>query len=225
MKTLTLSALAIALLSLYGCKKDETLSSGGDSTKTSETQTDEQKPASNRTLVGGPMKDGEDVAVMETSAGKIILRFFPNKAPETVKNFIKLANQKFYDGIKFHRTIPGFMIQGGDPNTKDQPQQTWGAGGPGYTIRDEVNDMKHEPGILSMAKTSEPNSGGSQFFIMTGVAPHLDGVHTIFGEVVQGMDVVDNIVRTPTTDQNGTVDPKMAKTITSVKIEKWPLKG
>jgi cyclophilin family peptidyl-prolyl cis-trans isomerase len=169
------------------------------------------------------MKDGEDVAVMETSAGKILIRFFPNKAPETVKNWIKLAESKFYDGTKFHRTIPGFMIQGGDPNTKDGPQQTWGTGGPGYTIKDELNDIAHEPGILSMAHAG-PNTGGSQFFIMVGVAPHLNNVHTAFGEVVEGMNVVDKIVATPTSDQNGTVQADMVKTIKSVKIVKWPAK-
>jgi cyclophilin family peptidyl-prolyl cis-trans isomerase len=115
------------------------------------------------------------------------------------------------------------MIQGGDPNTKDGPQQTWGTGGPGYTIKDELNDIAHEPGILSMAHAG-PNTGGSQFFIMVGVAPHLNNVHTAFGEVVEGMNVVDKIVATPTSDQNGTVQADMVKTIKSVKIVKWPAK-
>lgn len=226
MKTVTLSAIALLALGFVGCQNEEEKPAPppADSPNTVDTKTEEQKPAENGKLVGGPMKDGEDVAVMETTAGTILIRFFPDKAPETVKNFIKLANSKFYDGVKFHRTIQGFMIQGGDPNTKDKPQDSWGTGGPGYTIKDEFSDVSHTRGILSMANTGQPNSSGCQFFIMVADNPGLDHKYSVFGEVVKGMDVADSIVATPVTDGNGTVVAEMAKTIRSVKIEKWPIK-
>ena len=147
-----------------------------------------------RKLVGGPMKDGEDVVVMETSAGKIVLRLFPGKAPKTVENFEKLVKKGFYDGIKFHRTIPGFMIQGGDPNTKDPkaPRERHGTGGPGYTIRDEINERPYLRGTVGMALDWR-DTGGSQFFISLSPQPHLDAKYTVFGRVIDGMDVVDKI--------------------------------
>lgn len=226
MKTLSLSLASLFALGLFGCQSEEQppAAPASESPSSVETKTEEQKPETPRELVGGPMKDGEDVAVMETTAGRIVIRFFPDKAPETVKNFIKLANSKFYDGVKFHRTIQGFMIQGGDPNTKDKPQSSWGTGGPGYTIKDEFSDVSHTRGILSMANTGQPNSSGCQFFIMVADNPGLDHKYSVFGEVVEGMNVADNIVATPVTDGNGTVVAEMAKTIKSVKIEKWPLK-
>ncbi|HMQ10270.1 MAG TPA: peptidylprolyl isomerase [Oligoflexia bacterium] len=131
---------------------------------------------------------------METSMGNIELEFFPDKAPKHVKNFIKLAQDDFYDGTRFHRVIPGFMIQGGDPNSKSDDRSKHGTGGPGYSIDAEFNDTKHLRGILSMARSSDPDSAGSQFFIMTDNAPHLDGQYTAFGRVTSGMDVVDKIV-------------------------------
>ncbi len=133
-------------------------------------------------------------AIMETSMGNIELEFFPDKAPKHVKNFIKLAQDDFYDGTRFHRVIPGFMIQGGDPNSKSDDRSKHGTGGPGYSIDAEFNDTKHLRGILSMARSSDPDSAGSQFFIMTDNAPHLDGQYTAFGRVTSGMDVVDKIV-------------------------------
>lgn len=228
MKRLTL-ALALPLLFAFGCQKDETAppKEAPPTDVTGQTEphaTDEQKPDEPRKLVGGEMKDGEDVAVMETTAGTIVLRFFPKEAPKTVENFQKLAKKGYYDGTKFHRTIEGFMIQGGDPNTKGGDPSTWGQGGPGYTIKDELNDIQHTPGILSMAKTSAPDTGGSQFFIMVGDAHHLDRVHTAFGEVVKGMDVVHKIEHTQLSGPNGQVDPGAAASIKSLKIEKWPLK-
>jgi peptidyl-prolyl cis-trans isomerase B (cyclophilin B) len=232
----TVLALVFPFLFLSGCNKEEPTSAPSEpNTASSESMTiepdtkepetkPEQAPA--RKLVGGEMKDGENVAVMETTAGQIVLRFFPKVAPNTVDNFIKLAKKGFYEGIRFHRIIPGFMIQGGDPNSKSGDPMTWGSGGPGYNIKDELNDVKHEPGILSMAKTAAPDSGGSQFFIMVGTAPTLDRVHTAFGEVVKGMDVVDKIVQTPSMDpQSGAAVPDKAVVIKSVKIEKWPLKA
>jgi peptidyl-prolyl cis-trans isomerase B (cyclophilin B) len=129
-------------------------------------------------------------ATIETEKGKIVLDLFPKEAPGTVNNFVFLARDGYYNGLIFHRVIPDFMIQGGDPTGT-------GAGGPGYTIKDEVKDNphKHERGTLSMAKTQAPDSGGSQFFITHVPTPHLDGIHTVFGKVREGQDVVDKIAK------------------------------
>jgi cyclophilin family peptidyl-prolyl cis-trans isomerase len=137
----------------------------------------------------------DSVAVLETDMGTIVISFFPEDAPKTVENFKKLVQEGFYDGTYFHRVIPGFMIQGGDPNTKDQNRMNDGMGGPGYTIRGEFNHHKHVRGIVSMARKSDPNSAGSQFFICVAAAPYLDGQYAAFGKVIQGMDVVDRIVQ------------------------------
>ncbi len=125
-------------------------------------------------------------ATITTRLGKIVVSFLPDKAPLHVKNFITLAEQGFYNGTPFHRVIPGFMIQGGDPSGN-------GTGGPGYTIRAEFNDVKHVPGVVSMARSRDPNSAGSQFFIMVGASPHLDGQYSAFGRVVEGQDVAEKI--------------------------------
>ena len=130
-------------------------------------------------------------ATITTKFGTIIVKFFPDLAPLHVKNFISLAEAGFYNGTPFHRVIPGFMIQGGDPAGN-------GTGGPGYTIPAEFSKTKkHTAGILSMARASDPNSAGSQFFLMVAPAPSLDGQYSIFGEVVEGMDAVNKIVATP----------------------------
>ncbi len=133
-------------------------------------------------------------AVIETKFGQITLKFFPDLAPNHVDNFIKLAKEGFYDGTIFHRVIPGFMIQGGDPNSKDQDKSRHGTGGPGYTIKAEFNKTPHKRGILSMARSSQPDTAGSQFFICVADAPYLDGNYTAFGEVSSGIEVVDKIV-------------------------------
>ena len=132
--------------------------------------------------------------VIETNHGKIIFNLLPDIAPETVRNFIKLADSGFYDGTLFHRVIPGFMIQGGDPNTKGQDKASWGTGGPGYTIKAEFNSRSHLRGVVSMARSMDPDSAGSQFFIVTTDSTFLDGQYTAFGEVEEGMDVADKIV-------------------------------
>ena len=130
-------------------------------------------------------------ATITTKFGKIVVKFFPDLAPMHVKNFITLAEAGFYNGSPFHRVIPGFMIQGGDPTGT-------GTGGPGYTIDAEfTTKKKHTAGVLSMARTSNPNSAGSQFFVMVAPSPHLDGQYSIFGEVVEGLDVVNKIVSSP----------------------------
>lgn len=131
---------------------------------------------------------------IETKFGKIIFKMLPELAPEHVRNFVKLAQSGFYDGTLFHRVIPGFMIQGGDPNTKTLDKSKWGMGGPGYTIKAEFNTRSHLRGIVSMARAMDPNSAGSQFFIVTSDSTFLDRQYTVFGEVLQGMEVADQIV-------------------------------
>ncbi|HTZ18857.1 MAG TPA: peptidylprolyl isomerase [Dissulfurispiraceae bacterium] len=139
----------------------------------------------------------ETHAIMETKFGDIELRFFPDVAPGHVSNFIELAKKGFYDGTTFHRVIPGFMIQGGDPNSKDPDKSRHGMGGPGYNINAEFNEKPHKRGTLSMARSANPDSAGSQFFICVADAPFLDRQYTVFGEVVSGMEAVDAIVNQP----------------------------
>ena len=127
-------------------------------------------------------------AVIEMDAGKIVIEFYEQDAPETVANFIKLAKKGFYNSLSFHRVEPGFVVQGGDPKGD-------GTGGPGYTIKDEFNSRKHLTGTVAMARTPAPNSAGSQFYICLGPQPFLDGKYTVFGQVVDGMDIVMKIKR------------------------------
>lgn len=137
-------------------------------------------------------------AIIKTKFGDMEVVFFPDKAPKHVENFVTLAKSGFYNGTIFHRVIPGFMIQGGDPNTKDPKKpETYGMGGPGHRVNAEFNDIPHRRGILSMARTNDPNSAGSQFFIVVKDSNFLDGQYTVFGEVVKGMEVADQIVNLP----------------------------
>jgi len=133
-------------------------------------------------------------AIIETNHGKIILNLLPDNAPETVRSFIKLVESKFYDGTLFHRVIPGFMIQGGDPNSKQLDKSKWGTGGPGYNLKAEFNSRSHLRGIVSMARSTDPDSAGSQFFIITTDSTFLDNQYTVFAEVIEGMEVADTIV-------------------------------
>jgi len=133
-------------------------------------------------------------ANIETNFGKISFKLIPELAPETVRNFEKLAKEGFYDGTLFHRVIPGFMIQGGDPNTKTDNKSSWGTGGPGYNIKAEFSSRSHLRGIVSMARSQDPDSAGSQFFIVTSDSTFLDRQYTVFGEVTEGMDIADKIV-------------------------------
>ena len=142
-------------------------------------------------------KMAETTAVIETKFGNLELKFFPDAAPNHVKNFIDLAKKGFYDGTIFHRVIPGFMIQAGDPNTKNPDRSKHGMGGPGYTVKAEFSDKPHKRGTLSMARAADPNSAGSQFFICVAPASFLDKQYTVFGEVVSGMEVADKIVSAP----------------------------
>lgn len=131
---------------------------------------------------------------IETKFGNILFKLLPDLAPETVRNFEKLAKDGFYDGTLFHRVIPGFMIQGGDPNTKTSNKGSWGMGGPGYTVKAEFNSRSHLRGIVSMARAQDPDSAGSQFFIVTTDSTFLDRQYTVFGEVIEGIEVADKIV-------------------------------
>jgi peptidyl-prolyl cis-trans isomerase B (cyclophilin B) len=142
-------------------------------------------------------KMAQTTAVIETKFGNIELKFFPEAAPNHVNNFIELAKKGFYDGTTFHRVIPGFMIQGGDPNSRNLDKSTHGMGGPGYSIKAEFNDRPHKKGTLSMARAQHPDSAGSQFFICVADAPFLDRKYTVFGEVVSGMEVAEKIVNQP----------------------------
>ena len=154
------------------------------------------------------------VTITMDDGGVITLELYPNIAPETVNNFVSLVNKGFYDGLSFHRIIPGFMIQGGDPLGN-------GTGGPGYSIKGEFksngfrNDLRHERGVISMARAMDPNSAGSQFFIMHADAPHLDGSYAAFGKVIDGMGVVDSIASVRTNMFNDApVTPVVIKSIT-----------
>lgn len=175
-------------------------------------------------------ENGEEVAVIDTKFGRIVVRFYADKAPKHVENFKQLAKKGFYDGTKFHRIIPGFMIQGGDPNSKDADTSDDGMGGPGYMVDAEFNEVTHERGILSMARSSDPNSAGSQFFIVHAPSYNLDTQYTVFGRVVHdgtekrdaepnGLKVVDKIVMGKA-DGDKAVDPVAVK----VSIQKWPIK-
>ncbi|MBI5426756.1 MAG: peptidylprolyl isomerase [Nitrospinae bacterium] len=156
----------------------------------------------------------EEVAVIETTLGIVELKFFSDKAPGHVKNFKDLANKGFYNGTTFHRVIPGFMVQGGDPNTQSEDRATHGMGGPGYTIKAEFNDISHKRGIVSMARAQDPNSAGSQFFIVTKDSNFLDRNYTVFGEVAKGMDVVDKIVNSKRDARDNPVERIVMKSVT-----------
>ena len=153
----------------------------------------------------------KEVAVIETVHGTIKLEFFDDKAPGHVKNFKDLANKNFYDGTTFHRVIPGFMIQGGDPNSKSDNRSQHGTGGPGYSIDAEFNDVKHERGVLSMARSQDPNSAGSQFFICLGRLASLDNKYTVFGKVTEGLEVAHSIEKVPVTRERPNTPVVMTK--------------
>ena len=139
----------------------------------------------------------EQQAIIHTTLGDITLKFFPEVAPNHVNNFIELVKKGFYNGTTFHRVVPKFVIQGGDPNTKKPDRSSHGMGGPGYQLKAEFNNKPHRRGTLSMARSAHPDSAGSQFFICVADVPFLNGQYTAFGEVVKGMDVVDKIVSQP----------------------------
>ena len=175
-----------------------------------------KKPAAKTTKKEKSMSDYKDkVAVIQTTAGEIDIRFYPDVAPNHVKNFIDLAESGFYNGTKFHRVIPGFMVQGGDPNTKTTNTSSWGMGGSGKNVKAEFNTVSHKRGIVSMARSNDPNSASSQFFIVVKDSTFLDRQYTVFGQVTKGMDVADKIVNAP---RNAQDRPDSPVSITSIKI-------
>lgn len=160
------------------------------------------------------MANNNPIVTIEMQNGDIMkLELYPDVAPNTVNNFISLVNKGFYDGIKFHRVIRGFMIQGGDP-------EGTGMGGPGYSIKGEFtynnfkNDIKHTAGVISMARSQRPDSAGSQFFIMHKDAPHLDGSYAAFGKITEGMDIVNRIAETKTSYNDDPMEPQIMKKVT-----------
>ncbi len=190
--------------------------------------------AAGLSLLGQPVKptDAKDsgttgatneVAVMKTTEGTMVIAFWPDVAPKTVENFKKLARSGFYDGTAFHRIMKGFMIQGGDPNTKDPAKEaSYGQGGPGYKIKAEFNSRPHVKGVISMARSRDPDSAGSQFFICDGEVKSLDGKYTVFGKLIQGEDVLDKIANTPVIPGPGGEHSKPAKRVGVVKVEIVP---
>jgi len=153
--------------------------------------------------------------IIKTDFGSIKFSLLPDIAPETVRNFLELAKSGFYNGTLFHRVIPGFMIQGGDPNTKNPDKSMWGQGGPGYNLKAEFSPRSHLRGIVSMARSTDPDSAGSQFFIVTNDSTFLDKQYTVFGEVVDGMEVADKIVNLP---RDGNDCPKQEAKMLEVTI-------
>jgi cyclophilin family peptidyl-prolyl cis-trans isomerase len=159
-------------------------------------------------------KEMQIAGTISSNLGDIKLEFYPEHAPKTVENFRELANRGFYDGLIFHRIVPNFVIQGGDPNTRDLSNRTrWGTGGPGWNIKAEFNKNKHSRGTLSMARSQDPDSAGSQFFIVLKDSNFLDGQYTVFGRVISGMDIVDKIASLKTDSSDAPVDTETAKMI------------
>ncbi len=161
------------------------------------------------------MTNNDGVAIITTNFGNIELEFYPQDAPKTVENFKQLANRGFYNGLIFHRIVPDFVIQGGDPNTRDvNNKDKWGTGGPGWNIKAEFNKNKHSRGALSMARSQDPHSAGSQFFIVLKDSNFLDGQYTVFGRVVSGMEnVVDKIASLKTDARDAPIETGQAKII------------
>ncbi len=216
----TLVTLSLTVLIIFAaCKRAEnqTNASSG-STPTTQQPVKQETPPAQGKLAKWPADypvTGDSVAVISVSingapAGEMVAEFYPDKAPNHVRNFKWLADNQFYDGVKFHRVIKGFMLQGGDPTGT-------GGGGPGWQVNAEFNDVKHTKGILSMARTNDPNSAGSQFFVMDGTTPHLDGQYTAFGKVIKGIDIVDKVTAVPTTGPERSTPTQEIK-MTSVRI-------
>ena len=166
-------------------------------------------------------KTNEEVAVISTPRGEMVVEFWSDVAPKTVKNFKKLANDSFYDGTCFHRIVKGFMIQGGDPLTKDPSEESrWGTGDPGYKIKAEFNDRPHVRGVISMARSADPDSAGCQFFVCLGDADFLDGKYTAFGQLSDGDDALGDIGDTPVGPSGSGEDSKPMERIevTSIRV-------
>jgi len=204
--------LAVAVTACSPASNSETAATTTETVTTSSaTATEATMPPAAPATAAGEKKSNSHyenkVAELHTSAGEIDIRFFPDVAPNHVKNFIDLAEKGFYNDTKFHRVIPEFMIQGGDPNTKTGSPSTWGTGGTGTYLNAEFSTVKHKRGIVSMARSTSPDSASSQFFIMVADTPQLDGQYSVFGQVTKGMDVADKIVSAQTGPQNRPLDP------------------
>jgi Peptidyl-prolyl cis-trans isomerase (rotamase) - cyclophilin family len=194
MKAIVSIFAAALMLGTLSVRAEESKTNQTDSAKKAEAQAASNEDKSAAT---------NEVAVIKTSEGEMVIAFWPDVAPKTVENFKKLAKEGFYNGTAFHRIIRDFMVQGGDPNTKDKSKEAeYGQGGPGYSIKAEFNDRKHETGVISMARSSDPDSAGSQFFICHAPASsrgmqYLNGKYTAFGKLIKGEDVLDEIANTP----------------------------
>ncbi len=178
-------------------------------------------PSPSMSPTASPSPAAKEVAVIKTSEGEMVAEFWPDVAPKTVENFKKLASEGFYDGTAFHRIVKGFMIQGGDPLTKDPSKENrWGTGDPGYKIKAEFNSKPHDLGVLSMARSQDPDSAGSQFFICLGRAAFLDRQYTAFGKLIKGEDVLKKIGDTDVAMSAGGEKSKPTKRVSleSIKI-------
>jgi peptidyl-prolyl cis-trans isomerase B (cyclophilin B) len=229
MKT-TLTLLVSVFLVISACKSADKKPAEGAPAKTETVKPAETPATPAANLPGKDVKwpvdypvTGDSVAVLELEQegtgklGEIVLEFYPDKAPNHVRNFKYLANTGAYNGTKFHRVIKGFMIQGGDPNSKDADPANDGMGGPGWSVNQEFNPTPHKKGILSMARSADPNSAGSQFFICHGDPASLDNKYTVFGNTIKGLDVVDKVALTAVGGpQNST--PVKPVTLKSCKI-------
>jgi peptidyl-prolyl cis-trans isomerase B (cyclophilin B) len=239
MKTLIGTATLLMLLAACQTRQDSTEAATTETVLTQTSETAAAYATETATAPAGapqtativketekPMSEYKDkVAELNTGKGKISIRFFPDVAPNHVKNFIDLSEQGFYNGTRFHRVVPGFVIQGGDPNTKsDDRRPMWGTGGSGKNLKAEFNRVHHRRGILSMARSQDPDSASSQFFIVVGDAGFLDNQYTVFGEVTAGMDVADAIVAAPKQGESP-VEPVKIESVTvraATEKEKGP---
>lgn len=224
-----LSSMLLSLLAgvvLVGCAKEVEPEAEPDSEPTAQKEeTPEKMPLKTE------VEDGDDVAVLNTERGQIVVMFFPERAPNHVENFKSLVSSGFYDGTRFHRCISGFMIQGGDPQSKDLSlASVWGTGGNvvdgvEQQIDIEVSEIRHLRGVLSMARGPSRDSASSQFFLMHKNYPDLDGDYSAFGRIISGIEVVDDIVKTGDPAANGAVVPQEAVVLESATMETWPVDG
>jgi len=214
-RTLVVALFAAALAACSGGGEDPDANAGtAAGTGRDEAAIDPAAPA--------PDTVDDEVAIITVEGmGEIVVELLAGKAPKTVENFKKLAREGFYDGTTFHRVIPGFMIQGGDPNSKDRDPRNDGRGGPGYRIEAEFNDTRHRRGVVSMARGSAPDTAGSQFFIVVEDTPQLDGQYTAFGRVVAGMDVADQVVAVPRDEygRHGPPDRPLDDVAMTIRLE------
>ena len=222
MKDITLTLLIFSFMSM-GCGKS-------NKEETMKNKTEKSNQSSNSDKINQPNMQQKEVAVITTDYGDMVIDFFEGNAPKHVESFKLHAENGYYNGTIFHRVIPGFMIQGGDPNTKTDNNASYGTGGYAakyygigdqedsstWTLPAEFNSIKHRQGIVSMARANNPNSGGSQFFICAADAPHLNGQYTVFGQVIQGEQIIDQVVNLP---RDARDNPNRRITM-KVKIEK-----